>query len=130
MVNDSKAVGDEVGSPSTANANEVVDSEAASLSERLHSNKLESWKREKRIFGAAIRGEGVPQNLGLPLARLCVVRGIRYHHGFAQELHGTLDLFTRPLDARSIMSNFIPDMDPERPGEFSYYIWHPQVTSE
>lgn len=79
---------------------------------------------------ASIRGERLPHAMGLSLTRLCVVRGIRYHHGFAQELRGTSDEFTRALNARSIMSNIVPDMNPDRPEEFPYCIWHPDVASE
>ena len=54
---------------------------------------------------AAIHGQRLPMALGLPLVRLCVVRGIRYHPGFAEELYGLDPLFTRALNARRIMSN-------------------------
>ncbi|KAH8910646.1 hypothetical protein BR93DRAFT_923352 [Coniochaeta sp. PMI_546] len=66
--------------------------------------------------------------LGLTLMRLCLVRGIRYHRGFGEELRGVLPEFTRALNARSIMSGVIPEMS--RPDEFPYCIWHPETASE
>ncbi|KAB8356344.1 hypothetical protein FH972_023928 [Carpinus fangiana] len=77
---------------------------------------------------AALRGEAVPHALGDPVHRLCVIRGIRYHPSFGSELHGVLPVFTRALNARSIMSNVIPDFD--SPDAVPYCIWHPQVASE
>lgn len=79
---------------------------------------------------AVIQGERVPVALGLPLIRLCVIRGIRYHPGFATDLHGTLPEFTRALNARLIMSDFIPDLDDAPEEEIPYCIWHPEVASE
>jgi hypothetical protein len=77
---------------------------------------------------AALRGLRVPTALGLPLVRRCVVRGIRYHTGFGEELQGVLPEFTRALNARRIMGNTIPDMG--NPEEMPYCIWHPQTASE
>lgn len=77
---------------------------------------------------AAIRGEAIPYALGHPLHRLCVVRGIRYHYGFGTELHGVLSVFTRALNARSIMSNVLPEL--ESPDTIPYCIWHPETASE
>lgn len=53
---------------------------------------------------------------------------MRYCDGFGEELRGVLPIFTRALNARSIMSNRIPDkmLDDEVP----YCIWHPQTASE
>ncbi|KAL4811086.1 hypothetical protein BDV18DRAFT_5120 [Aspergillus unguis] len=76
----------------------------------------------------AIHGRRVPATLGDPVHRYCAIRGIRYHHGFAQELRGVLPEFTRALNARDIMSGIIPTIsDPE---EMPYCIWHPDVPSE
>ncbi|KAL5362441.1 hypothetical protein BJX96DRAFT_153939 [Aspergillus floccosus] len=78
---------------------------------------------------AAIRGERVPAVIG-KLGRLCVVRGVRHHDGFAQELYGNPEYpeITRALNARAIMSNRIPEMnDPEH---FPYCFWHPDVPEE
>lgn len=77
---------------------------------------------------AALRGEDIPHALGDPVHRLCVIRGIRYHHGFANELRGILPVFTRALNARSIMSNVIPNF--ESPDEVPYCIWHPETATE
>ncbi|RHZ52470.1 hypothetical protein CDV55_100117, partial [Aspergillus turcosus] len=59
---------------------------------------------------------------------LCVVRGIRYHPGFATELGGLLPKYTRALNARDIMSDYIPEMS--GPDEFPYCIWHPERAKE
>lgn len=78
---------------------------------------------------AALRGLSIPPTLGPEIARLCVIRGIRYHDGFASELNGTSIEYTRALNARAIMSNRIPSMtDPAT--ECAYCIWHPQVAKE
>ncbi|KAL2216467.1 hypothetical protein M432DRAFT_663869 [Thermoascus aurantiacus ATCC 26904] len=76
-----------------------------SLEDRL---RLEHYDAAE--CSAAIRGEKAPFALGLPVTRLCVLRGIRYHAGFA------------------IMSNVIPDMT--SPDEFPYCIWHPDLAAE
>ncbi|KUJ20369.1 uncharacterized protein LY89DRAFT_682112 [Mollisia scopiformis] len=93
------------------------------------SARLSMQKYTVDACRAAIRGEMVPVALGLELSRLCVIRGMRYHTGFAKELHGTLPEFTRALNARAIMSNTIPDMDGSLE-ETPYCIWHPEVASE
>lgn len=97
--------------------------EAIHLTERL----------QRKIFRyneclAAIRGEAIPQSLGLEVVRLCTIRGIRYHPSFGEELHGILPEFTRALNARKIMSNDIPTM--LSASDFPYCIWHPDPASE
>jgi hypothetical protein len=89
----------------------------ASLQNRL---KLEEYNAAE--CSAAIRDEKAPFVFGLPVTRLCVIRGIRYHAGFAAELYGLPDHleFTRALNARSIMGNAIPYM--AALGEFPYCI--------
>lgn len=79
---------------------------------------------------AAIRGESLPKALGLYVTQLCVFRGIRHHHGFGTALRGIPGHpeFSRALNARDIMSNFIPEMSD--PDEFPYCIWHPDVAAE
>jgi hypothetical protein len=57
--------------------------------------------------------------LGLPLTRHCIIGGIRYHHGSAEELRDIRPEFTRALNARSIMSDQIPLMSSE--SEFLHY---------
>ncbi|PGH26848.1 hypothetical protein AJ80_01429 [Polytolypa hystricis UAMH7299] len=96
-----------------------------SLPEIFH---LEYYHAEE--CAAAIRGEKVPYCLGHLVARLCVLRGIRYHAGFATEFRDLSDHpeFSRALNARSIMSNDIPNMT--SPEEFPYCIWHPDVATE
>lgn len=91
-------------------------------------SRLDFFEYDKSACKAAIHGEKIPHALGLPLTRNCIVRGIRYHSGFGEELRGTLPEFTRALNARSIMSNQIPLMSSEI--EFPYCIWHPQVATE
>lgn len=76
----------------------------------------------------AVRGQRIPKALGEDTTQLCVVRGIRYHAGYATELRAVLPIFTRALNARDIMSNIIPDM--EDPDEFPYCIWYPETASE
>ncbi|KAF6787627.1 hypothetical protein CMUS01_16438 [Colletotrichum musicola] len=82
---------------------------------------------------AASQGIQLPYHLGRELTRLCVVRGIRFHPDFcfgpAAVLRGSLPLFTRALNARAIMSNQVPDMDPNRPEEMPYCIWYPELPS-
>ncbi|KAJ5151351.1 uncharacterized protein N7482_010603 [Penicillium canariense] len=80
-------------------------------------------------YPAAIRGERVPVVMGR-IERLCVVRGIRHHDGFAQELYGNPEYpeITRALNARAIMSNRIPDMN--GPEDFPYCFWHPDIPYE
>ncbi|KAF6814010.1 hypothetical protein CPLU01_14502 [Colletotrichum plurivorum] len=82
---------------------------------------------------AASQGIRLPYHLGRELTRLCVVRGIRFHPDFcfgpAAVLRGSLPLFTRALNARAIMSNQVPDMDPDRPEEMPYCIWYPEFPS-
>jgi hypothetical protein len=77
---------------------------------------------------AAIRGQSVPKEPNSLLARLCVIRGIRSHDGFAEELRGYLPEFTRALNARAIMSNRIPDM--EAAEDFPYCFWYPDIPTE
>ncbi|CZR62109.1 uncharacterized protein PAC_12006 [Phialocephala subalpina] len=96
----------------------------------LISERLSIPKYTVDACRAAIRGEMVPVALGLELSRLCIIRGMRYHTGFAKELHGTLPEFTRALNARAIMNNTIPDMDDSLDEETPYCIWHPEVASE
>lgn len=75
-----------------------------------------------------IRGEKIPHALGQPLHILCIIRGIHYHPGFGRELRGALPIFTRAMNARSIMSNIILDFD--SPDEVPYCIWHPVTALE
>jgi hypothetical protein len=91
-------------------------------------SRFHLFKYDKSACEAAIRGEEVLYALGLPLTLHCIVRGIRYHHGFGEEFRGMLPVFTRALNARSIMSDRIPSMSSE--SEFPYCIWHPQVAAE
>lgn len=77
---------------------------------------------------AAVLGQSIPRALGLPVTRLCIIRGIRYNHNFGEELRGILPEFTRVLNARNIMSDNVPLMTEEV--EFPYCIWHPQAATE
>ena len=67
--------------------------------------RLSHIEYSDKICIEAIRGERLPEALGLPVVQHSVIRGIRYHDGFAEELMGSLPAFTRALCARSIMSN-------------------------
>lgn len=91
-----------------------------SLEERLHITK---YSRKECI--AAINGETLPYALGDPVHRLCV---IRYDNVFGTALRGMLPVFTRALNARSIMSNVVPTR--ESPEDIPYCIWHPETGSE
>lgn len=97
----------------------------------VHSDALEAQgiaDLSKDDCLAAIHGKRVPKVLGPETARICVVRGIRYHDGFATDLHGTAPEFTRALNARAIMSNRIPEMASYE--ECAYCIWHPETATE
>lgn len=63
---------------------------------------------------------------------LCVLHGIRHHHGFAAELLPRSSeqdtVFVRALHARAIMSNVVPDISAAE--EFPYCIWYPDTASE
>ncbi|KAM7195819.1 hypothetical protein V8F33_006468 [Rhypophila sp. PSN 637] len=77
---------------------------------------------------AAMRGLRVPHELGSPLMQYCLIRGMRYHEGFGEELRLATPAFSRAWNARRIMSNTIPDItDPEH---IPYCIWHPDVANE
>lgn len=76
----------------------------------------------------AMRGKKVPTNFEHDVVKYCIIRGIRYHPGFALELQDRLPEFRRALNARSIMSNEIPEMT--NSDEFPYCFWHPDVASE
>lgn len=59
-------------------------------------------------------GQCIPQALSEDITRLCVIRGIRHHLGFAKELHGLLRECTCALNARNIMNNKVPKMKNKR----------------
>ncbi|KAI8161337.1 hypothetical protein KHU50_008302, partial [Colletotrichum sp. SAR 10_65] len=106
--------------------------------EQAATGDLEQRVRSHRYIHAdavaAFEGKRLPRDLGRELTRLCVVRGIRFHADFcfgpAAVLRGSLPLFTRALNARAIMSNRIPDMDPDQPEDMPYCIWFPDLPSE
>ncbi|KAL4812547.1 hypothetical protein BDW67DRAFT_188524 [Aspergillus spinulosporus] len=79
---------------------------------------------------AAIQGKSIPYSLSSRISICCLIRGIRYHDGFAQELHGNpkLPMVIRSLNARAIMSNRIPVMT--SPEHFLYCFWHPDIPRE
>jgi hypothetical protein len=78
----------------------------------------------------ALLGREIPTGSSLQdeYIRACLIHGIRHHLGFAQNLHGTASDITRALNARSIMSNIIPDI--AKPNETPYCIWHPDIATE
>ncbi|KJJ29148.1 hypothetical protein AFLA70_13g006030 [Aspergillus flavus AF70] len=90
--------------------------------------RLSHIEYSDKICIEAIRGERLPEALGLPVVQHSVIRGIRYHDGFAEELMGSLPAFTRALCARSIMSNRVPQIN--QPEDIPYCIWHPDVATE
>ncbi|KAL3456167.1 hypothetical protein BJX64DRAFT_294356 [Aspergillus heterothallicus] len=79
---------------------------------------------------AAVRGERVPETVSGAATLCCLVRGIRYNDGLAQELHGIPEIpqITRALNARAIMSNRILEMT--TPEEFPYCFWHPSLPTK
>lgn len=77
---------------------------------------------------AAMRGERVPLALGSPLIQFCLIRGIRYHPNFADDVRHATPALSRAWNARRIMSNEIPDI--ANPEHAPYCIWHPDVASE
>lgn len=80
------------------------------------------------VCNAAIHGQKIPVALGYEMNRFSVIRGIRHHPGFGQDLCGVTPEFTCALNARDIMSGIIPTMS--EPDEFPYCIWHPDVPGE
>ena len=76
---------------------------------------------------AAIQGSRIPKTFDEEVHRLCTIRGIRHHYGFAQGLRGVSLDFTRALNARDIMSGIIPTMLPE---EVPYCFWYPDIPKE
>lgn len=98
-----------------------------SLLERLNSGVYD----EDACF-EAIHGRKLPQHLGLPVTRHCVIRGIRHHLEFATGEAAVFKdgplLFKQAINARLIMSNEIPDMDD--PDSRPYCFWHPDLPSE
>lgn len=90
--------------------------------------KKAAYKYNRRACKAALRGLAIPDSLYHVKHRCSVVRGIRYHPGFAESLRGVDALYTRALNARSIMSNKVPKIASLE--ELPYCIWHPEVATE
>ncbi|CEJ85890.1 hypothetical protein VHEMI03948 [[Torrubiella] hemipterigena] len=99
----------------------------ASLLERLNS---EVFNHDEAVD--AVHGRKLPQDLGVPTVRYCVIRGLRHHLDFAVVNASTFEkgpaMFKKAVNARLIMSNKIPDMD--GPEDRPYCIWHPDLPSE
>lgn len=100
------------------------------------AHRLASDTYDRQDVLNALRGEKLPKHLGYPLIKLGMIRGIlrspSFATGDAALLHGLPDHpeFTRALNARAIMSDRIPDMDPtNRPQEVPYCIWYPNIAS-
>lgn len=92
-------------------------------------DRLMIAKFSRKACLAAMEGKEIPLALGQPVHRLCIIRGIRYHRGFGEELRGLLPVFTRALNARNIMSDIIlPNLYAS--DEIPYCIWHPDTASE
>lgn len=62
------------------------------------------------------------------VARLCVIRGTRYHDGSAAEFRGMSPEFARALNGRSIMSGSVHER--QVADESAYCIWYIDVASE
>lgn len=93
----------------------------------ISSDSLSNKKYNEEDCRLAVRGQRISRALE-EITQLCVVRGIRYHPGFATELRRLLPKFTRALNTRDIMSDKIPDMSD--PDEFPYCIWYPETAKE
>src|SRR6187399_493751 len=91
-------------------------------------NILERQVYDPEQAAAALRGARIPNGVSFPVVRFAVIRGIRYHPSYGQELRGLTPEFTRALNARSIMSNKIPVMD--KPEDVPYCIWPPDLATE
>ena len=86
---------------------------------------------DKKQCDAAIKGEQIPRQLKPRNHLLCLLRGIRHNPGFATELRAkypNLKCIDRVLNARSTMSNVIPDVVDHY--EMPYCIWYPDVARE
>ncbi|KAL5051298.1 hypothetical protein BDW71DRAFT_202486 [Aspergillus fruticulosus] len=86
---------------------------------------------DKKQCDAAIKGEQIPRQLNGRNHLPCLLRGIRHNPGFATELRGKyphIKCIDKVLNARSIMSNVIPDMVGHY--DMPYCIWYPDVASE
>ena len=101
------------------------------------AQRLASQQYDRQDVVQALRGEKLPEHLGYPLIKLCIIRGILHSPPFAEGEAASLcglpehPEFTRALNARAIMSNRVPDMDPTaRPEELPHCIWYPEVASE
>ncbi len=88
----------------------------------------ENGKYDPGDCQAAIEGSRIPKTFDEDVHRLCTIRGIRHHYGFAQELRGVSPDFTRALNARDIMSGIIPIMS--TPEEVPYCFWYPDIPKE
>lgn len=84
-------------------------------------------KYDEEACKDAVHGSRIPKDLREPCHRLCTIRGIRHHYGFAQQLRGIPE-FTRALNARDIMSGIIPTIS--QPEDTPYCIWYPEVPTE
>ncbi|GKZ32168.1 hypothetical protein AbraIFM66950_001348 [Aspergillus brasiliensis] len=98
------------------------------LSSDEEEERLGVGKYDEEDCKAAIQGIRIPKTFDEEVHRLCTIRGIRHHYGFAQELRGTMLEFTRALNARDIMSGVIPTMS--LPEEVPYCIWYPDAPAE
>lgn len=91
-------------------------------------SEIDDYEYDAEDCRAAIQASRIPNILDDEVHRLCTIRGIRHHYGFAQELRGVRPEFTRALNARDIMSGVIPTMS--TPEEVPYCIWYPDVPKE
>ncbi|KJZ69876.1 hypothetical protein HIM_10731 [Hirsutella minnesotensis 3608] len=104
------------------------------MATKAAQERLRSMDFDRDAARDAIRGIAVPRALGRELMRLCVVRGIRYHDAFAAlpelgELRRLVPEFARAINARTIMSNSIPEMSAAAE-DIPYCIWHPTTATQ
>ncbi|OJI99607.1 hypothetical protein ASPVEDRAFT_148650 [Aspergillus versicolor CBS 583.65] len=106
----------------------MADSTWDSIEAYLRASSPDDGQYNGEDCQAAIQGSRIPEILDEEAHRLCTIRGIRHHYGFAQELRGVSSDFTRALNARDIMSGIIPTM--LTPEEVPYCFWYPDIPTE
>ncbi|KAH9885374.1 hypothetical protein F4778DRAFT_799173 [Xylariomycetidae sp. FL2044] len=101
------------------------------------AQRFNSHQYDRQDVLHALRGENLSEHLGYPLIKLCITSGILHRPSFAEGEAAVLrrlpghPVFTRAINARAIMSNRVPDMDPAaHPEELPYCIWYPDVAHQ
>ncbi|KAL8393758.1 hypothetical protein RB595_003488 [Gaeumannomyces hyphopodioides] len=113
------------------------------LARIFRAEDLVGWQVTTKYWGesdeedcrSALRGERLPANMGDvgAFTQWCILKGIRHHPGFGSDLRNAaraagISVLVRTLNARTIMSDQIPDIDDQ--AHVPYCIWYPDVASE